>query len=64
MRDGAAIKIAFKFQCVTWKLKKGLCNIPFEGFGISEEVKEQVQSECMLDQERSSEMVWLGVIGC
>ncbi|GAB2212725.1 hypothetical protein Droror1_Dr00020706 [Drosera rotundifolia] len=30
-----------RFQCVTWKLKKALCNIPFEGFGISEEVKEQ-----------------------
>ncbi|GAB2279996.1 hypothetical protein Dimus_014633 [Dionaea muscipula] len=41
--DGAAKKIAFKFQCVTWKLEKALCNIPFEEFGISEEVQEQVE---------------------
>ncbi|KAL9255215.1 U-box domain-containing protein [Drosera capensis] len=41
--DGASRKIAFKFQCVTWKLEKALCNIPFEEFGISEEVQEQVE---------------------
>ncbi|GAB2296977.1 hypothetical protein Dimus_031081 [Dionaea muscipula] len=42
-KDGAAKKIAFKFQCVTWKLEKALCNIPFEEYGISEEVQEQVE---------------------
>ncbi|KAJ9135800.1 hypothetical protein P3X46_032936 [Hevea brasiliensis] len=40
--DGATKKIAFQFQCVTWKLEKALANIPFDQFDISEEVYEQV----------------------
>ncbi|XP_071721839.1 U-box domain-containing protein 11-like [Rutidosis leptorrhynchoides] len=40
--DGAARKIAFQFQCVTWKLEKASANIPYEQFDISEEVQEQV----------------------
>ncbi|KAM7275152.1 hypothetical protein ACFE04_017018 [Oxalis oulophora] len=40
--DGDAKKIAFQFQCVTWKLEKALANIPYECFEISEEVQEQV----------------------
>ncbi|GMH02042.1 hypothetical protein Nepgr_003881 [Nepenthes gracilis] len=42
-KDGAAKKIAFQFQCVTWKLEKALCNIPYDQFGISQEVQEQVE---------------------
>ncbi|GAB4828785.1 hypothetical protein Ancab_018446 [Ancistrocladus abbreviatus] len=41
--DGAAKKISFQFQCVTWKLEKALCNIQYDQFGISEEVQEQVE---------------------
>ncbi|KAM7270959.1 hypothetical protein ACFE04_030173 [Oxalis oulophora] len=40
--DGAAKKIAFQFQCVTWKLEKSLADIPYEQLEISEEVHEQV----------------------
>ncbi|KDP38040.1 hypothetical protein JCGZ_04683 [Jatropha curcas] len=40
--DGAAKKIAFQFQCVTWKLEKALASIPYDQFDISEEVQEQV----------------------
>ncbi|KVI05417.1 U-box domain-containing protein 11-like [Cynara cardunculus var. scolymus] len=40
--DGAAQKIAFQFQCVTWKLEKALANLPYDHFDISEEVQEQV----------------------
>ncbi|KAI3729356.1 hypothetical protein L6452_18012 [Arctium lappa] len=40
--DGAAQKIVFQFQDVTWKLEKGLSNLPYDRFDISEEVKEQV----------------------
>uniref|UniRef100_A0A7N0UCM2 RING-type E3 ubiquitin transferase n=1 Tax=Kalanchoe fedtschenkoi TaxID=63787 RepID=A0A7N0UCM2_KALFE len=41
--DGAAAKkIAFQFQCVTWKLEKALSNVPYDQFDISEEVQEQV----------------------
>ncbi|PON78732.1 Beta-catenin [Parasponia andersonii] len=41
--DGATKKIAFQFQCVTWKLEKALANLPYDHFDISEEVKEQVE---------------------
>ncbi|KAI3733864.1 hypothetical protein L6452_13322 [Arctium lappa] len=40
--DGAAQKITFQFQCVTWKLEKALTNLPYDHFDISEEVQEQV----------------------
>ncbi|KAH7571007.1 hypothetical protein JRO89_XS05G0238900 [Xanthoceras sorbifolium] len=40
--DGAAKKISFQFQCVTWKLEKALGEVPYDGFDISEEVQEQV----------------------
>ncbi|XWS34514.1 hypothetical protein CRYUN_Cryun21dG0044700 [Craigia yunnanensis] len=40
--DGAAKKISFQFQCVTWKLEKALGKIPYDQFQISEEVQEQV----------------------
>ncbi|GFQ04561.1 U-box domain-containing protein 11 [Phtheirospermum japonicum] len=40
--DGATKKIIFQFQCVTWKLEKALCNLPYDDFDISEEVQEQV----------------------
>ncbi|KAK2635383.1 hypothetical protein Ddye_030175 [Dipteronia dyeriana] len=40
--DGAAKKISFQFQCVTWKLEKALGNLPYDRFDISEEVQEQV----------------------
>ncbi|KAK3221700.1 hypothetical protein Dsin_008725 [Dipteronia sinensis] len=40
--DGAAKKISFQFQCVTWKLVKALGNVPYDRFDISEEVQEQV----------------------
>lgn len=40
--DGAAKRISFQFQCVTWKLEKSLAKIPFDQFQISEEVQEQV----------------------
>ncbi|KAL4574423.1 hypothetical protein LXL04_021255 [Taraxacum kok-saghyz] len=42
-REGSAKKIAFQFQCVTWKLEKALANIPYDDFEISEEVQEQVE---------------------
>ncbi|CAI9768116.1 unnamed protein product [Fraxinus pennsylvanica] len=41
--DGAAKKISFQFQCVTWKLEKVLANLPYDHFDISEEVQEQVE---------------------
>ncbi|XP_052206176.1 U-box domain-containing protein 11-like [Diospyros lotus] len=41
--DGAAKKIAFQFQCVTWKLEKALGNTPYDQIDISEEVQEQVE---------------------
>ncbi|KAL9241942.1 hypothetical protein vseg_015994 [Gypsophila vaccaria] len=41
--DGASKRLAFQFQCVTWKLEKALENIPYEQFGVSEEVQEQVE---------------------
>ncbi|KAK8512756.1 hypothetical protein V6N13_090493 [Hibiscus sabdariffa] len=40
--DGAAKRISFQFQCVTWKLEKTLAKIPFDQFQISEEVQEQI----------------------
>ncbi|KAK3040731.1 hypothetical protein RJ639_029253 [Escallonia herrerae] len=40
--DGAAKKILFQFQFVTWKLEKALGNLPYDHFDISEEVQEQV----------------------
>ncbi|GMI87661.1 Plant U-Box Protein 11 [Hibiscus trionum] len=40
--DGAAKRISFQFQCVTWKLEKSLAKIPFDQFQISEEVQEQI----------------------
>ncbi|XVE85391.1 hypothetical protein DITRI_Ditri17bG0087300 [Diplodiscus trichospermus] len=40
--DGAAKRISFQFQCVTWKLEKALGKIPYDHFQISEEVQEQV----------------------
>ncbi|XP_022776378.1 U-box domain-containing protein 11-like isoform X2 [Durio zibethinus] len=36
--DGAAKRISFQFQCVTWKLEKALGKIPYDHFQISEEV--------------------------
>lgn len=41
-KDVPAKKIAFQFQCVTWKLEKTLGNLPYDQFDISEEVQEQV----------------------
>ncbi|KMT08005.1 hypothetical protein BVRB_6g144830 [Beta vulgaris subsp. vulgaris] len=41
--DGATKRVAFQFQCVTWKLEKALGNIPYDQFGVSEEVQEQVE---------------------
>lgn len=41
--DVPAKKIAFQFQCVTWKLEKTLGNLPYDQFDISEEVQEQVE---------------------
>lgn len=41
--DGASKRVAFQFQCVTWKLEKALGNIPHDQFGVSEEVQEQVE---------------------
>ncbi|XP_047341040.1 U-box domain-containing protein 10-like [Impatiens glandulifera] len=41
--DGAARKIAFQFQCVTYTLEKALENLSYERFDISEEVQEQVE---------------------
>lgn len=43
IKDGAAKKIAFQFQCVTLKLEKALANLPYDQFDISEEVQEQVR---------------------
>ncbi|GAA0174404.1 ubiquitin-protein ligase [Lithospermum erythrorhizon] len=40
--DGAARKILFQFQSVTWKLEKVLGNLPYSQYEISEEVQEQV----------------------
>ncbi|XP_015882393.3 U-box domain-containing protein 11 [Ziziphus jujuba] len=40
--EGASKKIAFQFQCVTWKLEKALGNLPYDHYEISEEVQEQV----------------------
>ncbi|THF98820.1 hypothetical protein TEA_001752 [Camellia sinensis var. sinensis] len=41
--DGSAKKIAFQFQCVTWKLENTLGNLAYDQFDISEEVQEQVE---------------------
>ncbi|KAK9750358.1 hypothetical protein RND81_02G190700 [Saponaria officinalis] len=41
--DGAFKRVAFQFQCVTWKLEKALEDIPYEQLGVSEEVQEQVE---------------------
>ncbi|KAG6655904.1 U-box domain-containing protein 11-like [Carya illinoinensis] len=41
--DGAARRISSQFQCVTWKLENTLSSIPYDHFGISEEVQEQVE---------------------
>ncbi|XP_057477220.1 U-box domain-containing protein 11-like [Actinidia eriantha] len=40
--DVSPKKIAFQFQCVTWKLEKALGNLAYDQFDISEEVQEQV----------------------
>ncbi|KAL8120756.1 U-box domain-containing protein 11-like [Apium graveolens] len=40
--EGAAKKIAFQFQCLTWKLERALRNFPYDQLEISEEVREQV----------------------
>lgn len=42
-KDGATKRVAFQFQCVTWKLEKALGSIPYEQYGVSEEVQEQVK---------------------
>lgn len=42
LTDEASKKIAFHFQCSTWKLEKALGEIPYDQFEISEEVEEQV----------------------
>ncbi|KAG7655257.1 Armadillo [Arabidopsis suecica] len=41
--DGAAKRISFQFQCVTWKLEKALSNLPYDLYDISDEVGEQVE---------------------
>ncbi|CAN8239287.1 unnamed protein product [Cochlearia groenlandica] len=41
--DGAAKRISFQFQCVTWKLEKALADLPFDRYDISREVREQVE---------------------
>ncbi|KAL8142042.1 hypothetical protein V2J09_015074 [Rumex salicifolius] len=41
--DDSAKKLAFQFQCVTWKLEKALDDIPYDDIGVSEEVQEQVE---------------------
>ncbi|XP_010552723.1 PREDICTED: U-box domain-containing protein 11 [Tarenaya hassleriana] len=41
--DGAAKRVSFQFQCVTWKLEKALGNLPFNQYDISQEVREQVE---------------------
>ncbi|ESQ28100.1 hypothetical protein EUTSA_v10018269mg [Eutrema salsugineum] len=41
--DGAAKRISFQFQCVTWKLEKALSNLPYDRYDISDEVREQVE---------------------
>lgn len=43
LKDEASKKIAFHFQCSTWKLEKALGEIPYDQFEISEEVEEQVR---------------------
>ncbi|XP_073055189.1 U-box domain-containing protein 11-like isoform X1 [Primulina eburnea] len=50
--DGAMKKISFQFQCVTWTLEKGLANLPYGAFDISEEVYEQVEVELVKAQLR------------
>ncbi|KFK41527.1 hypothetical protein AALP_AA2G141100 [Arabis alpina] len=41
--DGAAKRITFQFQCVTWKLVKALGDLPYDRYDISDEVREQVE---------------------
>ncbi|KAG7589720.1 Armadillo-type fold [Arabidopsis suecica] len=41
--DGAAKRILFQFQCVTWKLEKALGDLPYDRYDISDEVREQVE---------------------
>lgn len=43
MKDGAAKRILFQFQCVTWKLEKALGDLPYDRYDISDEVREQVK---------------------
>jgi len=42
LKDGAAKRISFQFQCVTWKLEKALGDLPYDRYDISDEVREQV----------------------
>ena len=42
LKDVAAKRISFQFQCVTWKLEKALSNLPYDLYDISDEVREQV----------------------
>ncbi|KAJ0241155.1 U-box domain-containing protein 10 [Hirschfeldia incana] len=41
--EGAAKRISFQFQCVTWKLEKALGNLPYDRYDISDEVREHVE---------------------
>ncbi|CAH8355387.1 unnamed protein product [Eruca vesicaria subsp. sativa] len=41
--DGAAKRISFQLQCITWKLEKALSNLPYDLYDISDEVGEQVE---------------------
>ncbi|KAJ4867628.1 U-box domain-containing protein 10 [Raphanus sativus] len=41
--EGAAKRISFQFQCVTWKLEKALGNLPYDRYDISDEVREYVE---------------------
>ncbi|CAH2066678.1 unnamed protein product [Thlaspi arvense] len=41
--NGAARRISFNFQCITWKLEKALSNLPYDRYDISDEVQEQVE---------------------
>ncbi|KAL8112243.1 U-box domain-containing protein 11-like isoform X2 [Apium graveolens] len=40
--EGSAKKIAFQFQCLTWKLETALRNLSYDQLDVSEEVQEQV----------------------
>jgi hypothetical protein len=43
LKDGAAKRISFQFQCVTWKLEKALGDLTYDRYDISDEVREQVK---------------------